>query len=801
MTQETATPTGLSSEQAAALLLEFGPNAITSHPVPLWKRLLRFFWGPIPWMIETAAVLSLMLGDLADFLIIFTMLLVNACVGFWQEFKADNAIKLLQQRLAPQANVLRDGSWQVIPADRLVPGDLIAIGLGSIIAADAILVQGDYLSVDESALTGESLPVDKKIGDVVYSGAVVKQGNMQAQVKATGMQTLFGKTASLVDAASSISHFQRAVLKIGNFLALVALLLVGLIFVVAVFRQEPMLEILQFALILTVAAIPVAMPAVLSVTMAVGASRLAELKAIVTRLSAIEEIAGMDILCADKTGTLTQNQLTPGTALTLETIPSDQVLLYATLTASVSNPDATDQALIKACPEDKRSAYSQLTLLPFDPVSKRAIATIRGPEGVFMVAKGAAQSILELIKATDEVCAQVEAQIQILAKQGMRGLAVAQALDVGLGQEVDQVHWSWMGILPIFDPPREDSASTLRKAEAMGITVKMITGDHVAIAQTIASQLALQGPIISADAVFNISGASHIAQQLEQAAGVAQVFPEHKYQIVRALQADGHVVGMTGDGVNDAPALKQADAGIAVSGATEAARAAATLILTAPGTAVITQAVLEARKIFARMTGYATFRIAETIRVLLFMTLSILVFKFYPLTPVMIVMLALLNDFPIMMIAYDNAAASAKPVRWDMRRVLSLAIALGVSGVCASLLLFWYCYRHLQLPQAEIQTIIFLKLLVAGHLTIYVTRIQDWFWRKPWPSLKLFLVCEVTQILGTLMAVYGFQVTAIGWKAALWVWAYSLTWMLVSALVASWVLAYGRPWGNHGAKA
>jgi H+-transporting ATPase len=346
--------------------------------------------------------------------------------------------------------------------------------------------------------------------------------------------------------------------------------------------------------------------------------------------------------------------------------------------------------------------------------------------------------------------------------------------------------WRLLGILPLFDPPRADAAKTLAATRKMGVDVKMVTGDHEAIARQIAAKLGFVGPMLSADKVF-AEGASEVTirQEIEHAAGVARVFPEHKFKIVQALQqGTDHIVGMTGDGVNDAPALKQADVGIAVSGATDAARAAADLVLTADGISVITHAIAEARRIFERMSSYATFRIAETIRVLLFMTLSILVFSFYPVTAIMIVLLAILNDLPIMMIAFDNAPTAERPVRWNMARVLTVATALGVSGLIASFLLFWYADRVLHIDRAVIQTLIFLKLLVAGHLTLYVTRNQLWFWSRPWPSWKLLVVLETTQVLGTLFAVYGVFVTPIGWTYALIIWAYAFAWLPISSAVA-----------------
>jgi len=775
---ETDLEQGLTTEVAQSRLTQYGANALTEEKISPLKRLLLYFWGPIPWMIEVAAGLSLVLGDWGDFAIIAAMLLVNAGVGFWQENKANNAIELLKQRLALNARVLRDGAWKTLPARELVPGDVVSLRLGNVVPADVKLVRGDYLSVDESALTGESLPVDKKIGDQTYSGAIVKLGEMTALVAATGMSTYFGRTARLVEEAGTKSHFQRAVLKIGNFLIFATLALVALIVLVALFRQTAFLETLQFALILTVAAIPVALPAVLSVTMAVGAEKLARLKAIVSRLVSIEELAGVDVLCADKTGTLTKNELTLGDALPAKDVKPAELILAAALASNKDDPDAIDAAVLAGMTStEDLDAYSLVKFTPFDPVSKRTEAILRKGDQTFHATKGAPQVILDLASPGKEVRQAVEKQVDEMAAQGYRAIAAARSDD---GE-----HWQYLGLLPIFDPPRDDSKQTISETVKMGVAVKMITGDHEAIARHIAAELGLGSKILSADDVFDSAAGNNVARRIEAASGVARVFPEHKHKIVKALQADGrHIVGMTGDGVNDAPALKQADVGIAVSGATDAARAAADLVLTAPGLSVITTAIEEARRIFERMTSYATYRIAETIRVLLFMTLSILIFDFYPVTAIMIVLLAMLNDFPIMMIAYDNAEVAPHPVRWDMARVLSVATALGVSGVVASFLLFWYAEVIMKLPRETIQTLVFLKLLVDGHLTIYVTRNPHWFWSRPFPAARLFFTSEGTQVVGTLMAVYGVLVPPIGWPLAIAVWVYALAWLPVSSAIA-----------------
>ena len=735
-------------------------------------------------MIEGAAILSAIARHWEDLIIISLMLLINACVGFWEEFKADTAISALKARLALKAKVLRDGTWRDIEASGLVPGDVVDVRLGNIVPADLKLFGEGFLTVDQSALTGESLPVERKADGVVFSGSVARTGEMTGIVTAIGMETYFGKTAKLVATAQPHSHFQQAVLRIGNFLIGMTGVLVALIIVVAVFRHEPIIDTLLFALILTVAAIPVALPAVLSVTMAAGASRLAKMKAIVSRLESIEEMAGMDILCSDKTGTLTKNELTLGEPAVFGADSADDLILVASLASKHDDGDAIDKAIFAGLKSGSAKDFTPVHFEAFDPVRKRADATVKRGNTTWKVSKGAPQAILTLVNAPEKLQSEVSARVDAYAAIGYRVIGVAR--DSGDG-------WKFLGLLSLFDPPRDDAAATIDEARNYGLEIRMVTGDHVAIAREMAKKLHLGTNILVATDVFDEQGNAKSPSVIENAEGYAQVFPQHKFAIVKELQRRGHIVGMTGDGVNDAPALKQADVGIAVGGATDAARAAADVVLTLPGLSVIIRAVEEARRIFERMTSYSIYRIAETIRVLLFMTLSILVFDYYPVTAVMIVLLAILNDFPIMMIAYDNAPVAPKPVRWDMERVLALSVTLGVAGVIASFGVFWFARDYLHLPKEMVQTVVFLKLLVAGHMTIYVTRNTGEIWARPWPNWRLVVAAESTHILGTLAAVYGWFFAPIGWTYALWIWAYSIAWALLSSYIKMGVYHLLRP--------
>jgi H+-transporting ATPase len=783
LTKLGSSPDGLTQEEAQKRLLKYGPNEIEEKKTNPFLKFLSYFWGPIPWMIEAAVILSAVAKHWPDFGIILVLLLANGVVGFWEEREAGSAIEALKAKLAVKARVKRDGKWVTPAARELVPGDVIRLRLGDIVPADARLLDGDPVEVDQSALTGESLPASRKSGEAVFSGSIIRQGEIGAIVYGTGANTYFAKTAQLVQEAHTVSHFQKAVLKIGNYLIVLAVALVAVIIAVALFRGDKILTTLQFALVLTVAAIPVAMPTVLSVTMAVGARLLAKKEAIVSRLVAIEELAGVDVLCSDKTGTLTQNKLTLGDPFCAGNISADQVILYGSLSSRADNNDTIDLAVLGGLKEkDALKDYEVVHFQPFDPVHKRTEATVRGKDGkTFKVTKGAPQVILELTANSDDVKSSVEKAVNEFAARGFRSLGVARAEGDG--------KWQFIGVLPLFDPPREDAGKTIATALSMGVKVKMVTGDALAIAQETAKKLDMGSNILDASGLGDSKHkeTKSVKESIEKADGFAQVFPEHKFHIVDILQKLGNIVGMTGDGVNDAPALKKADCGIAVSGATDAARAAAAIVLMKPGLSVIIDAIKESRRIFQRMNSYAIYRIAETLRVLFFMTLAILVFNFYPLTAVMIVMLALLNDGAILSIAYDNVHYKNQPEAWNMRMVLGISTVLGIIGVVSAFGLFYLGERVFHLDRDHIQTLMYLKLSVAGHLTIFLTRTRGPFWSIR-PARILWVAVLGTQTVATLIAVYGFFMTPLGWGWAGFVWGYALLWFLLNDRVK--LLAY-----------
>lgn len=776
---------GLSSSEASIRLEKHGENALEDKKETLWKKIFFFFWGPIPWMIEIAAILSGFLRDWPDFILIMALLFINALLGFFHELQAGNAIEALKNTLALNARALRDGKWQVLNAKLLVPGDIISVKLGNIIPGDIKLLSGEYLSVDQSALTGESLPVDKVAGDVAFSGTVVKKGEMTGVVTETGMRTFFGRTAKLVQDANVKSTLQEAILKMGRFLIISTLAIVVIILIVSLYRIEmqpnvhhTLGRLAVFLLVLVVAGIPVALPSVMSVTLAIGSHAMSKMKAIVSKLMAIEELAGMSTLCSDKTGTLTKNELTVGEIFPHKEVKEEEILLCASLASKEDESDAIDKAVMEKFEnKDILKEFSLEKFIPFDPERKRIEATVVKKDGSkLMVSKGAPQVIVGLTNLSEQEKKEVLQKIDFFAGKGFRTLGVSRSQDNGST-------WEFLGLIPLFDPPRDDTVETIHRIKDLGVSVQMVTGDHVAIAKEVSKGLDLGDNILTVTDLHNKNlSESEMAAMVESADGFAEVFPEHKFEIVKDLQQKGKIVGMTGDGVNDAPALKQANIGIAVSGATDAARAAADLVLTAPGLMVISKAIEEARCIFGRLKSYAMYRISETYRLLLFLLASMLVFESHPLSAIMIILIALLNDIPIMMIAYDHMEVVPNPIRWNMKEVMTVAVGLAVVGVVSTFGLYWIGYRVWQLSEPECHTLAFFAILCGGNLSIYLTRNRHYIFSKPLPQHTFFIATLFSQVVGTLLAVYGFgtdSLRGLGWETVIYSWIYILVWFVI----------------------
>ncbi|KAI5679524.1 hypothetical protein M9H77_00751 [Catharanthus roseus] len=796
---------GLTSEDVEVRLRIFGPNKLEEKPENKFLKFLGFMWNPLSWVMEAAAVMAIVLAngggqgpDWQDFVGIICLLLINSTISFIEENNAGNAAAALMARLAPKAKVLRDGQWQEQDAAILVPGDIISIKLGDIIPADARLLEGDPLKIDQSALTGESLPVTKKTGDEVYSGSTCKQGEIEAVVIATGVHSFFGKAAHLVDSTEVVGHFQQVLTSIGNFC--ICSIAVGMILEIIVMfpiQHRPYRTGINNLLVLLIGGIPIAMPTVLSVTLAIGSHRLSQQGAITKRMTAIEEMAGMDVLCSDKTGTLTLNRLTVDRNL-IEVfnkgMDKDTVVLLAARASRLENQDAIDAAIVNmlADPKEARANIEEVHFFPFNPVDKRTAITYIDADGNwYRASKGAPEQILNLCQEKEEIERKVHTIIDKFAERGLRSLAVAFQEVPEKSVEGPGGPWTFCGLLPLFDPPRHDSAETIRRALHLGVCVKMITGDQLAIAKETGRRLGMGTNMYPASALLGREREEHEAVQVEEliekADGFAGVFPEHKYEIVKILQEKHHICGMTGDGVNDAPALKKADIGIAVSDATDAARGASDLVLTEPGLSVIVSAVLTSRAIFQRMKNYTIYAVSITIRIVLGFTLLALIWE-YDFPPFMVLIIAILNDGTIMTISQDRVKPSPKPDSWKLNEIFATGIVIGTYLALVTVLFYWavtrtnffethFHVRSLSNNTEKVSSAIYLQVSIISQALIFVTRSQSWSYLER-PGVLLMCAFVVAQLVATLISVYahiGFaRISGIGWGWAGIIWLYSL---------------------------
>ncbi|XP_073050986.1 plasma membrane ATPase 4-like isoform X1 [Primulina eburnea] len=821
---------GLSSEEGEERLKIFGPNKLEEKKESKVLKFLGFMWNPLSWVMEAAALMAIVLAngdgkppDWQDFVGIVALLVINSTISFIEENNAGNAAAALMAGLAPKTKVLRDNRWSEQDASILVPGDIISIKLGDIIPADARLLDGDPLKVDQSALTGESLPVTKHPSDEVFSGSTCKQGEIEAVVIATGVHTFFGKAAHLVDSTNQVGHFQKVLTSIGNFC--ICSIFIGILIEIIVMypiQHRKYRDGIDNLLVLLIGGIPIAMPTVLSVTMAIGSHRLAQQGAITKRMTAIEEMAGMDVLCSDKTGTLTLNKLTVDKNLIevfVKGLDKDQVVLYAARASRTENQDAIDAAIVGmlADPKEARAGIREVHFLPFNPVDKRTALTYIDSNGNWhRASKGAPEQILELCNSKEDVRKKVHAVIEKFAERGLRSLGVARQEVPERTKESLGEPWQLLGLLPLFDPPRHDSAETIRRALNLGVNVKMITGDQLAIAKETGRRLGMgtnmypSSSLLGQDRDESVTGLP-VDELIEKADGFAGVFPEHKYEIVKRLQERKHICGMTGDGVNDAPALKKADIGIAVADATDAARGASDIVLTEPGLSVIISAVLTSRAIFQRMKNYTIYAVSITIRIVFGFMLIALIWKF-DFAPFMVLIIAILNDGTIMTISKDRVQPSPLPDSWKLKEIFATGIVLGGYLAFGTVLFFWamkdtnffsntFGIRSLRENPREMMAALYLQVSIVSQALIFVTRSRSWSFAER-PGMFLLGAFIIAQLVATIIAVYanwGFaNIKGCGWGWAGVIWLYSVV-TYVPLDILKFCIRYilsGKAWDN-----
>jgi H+-transporting ATPase len=760
---------GLTRQEAAQRLAQYGPNEVAEEKRRAWLLLLRKFWAPVPWMLELTVVLQLALGKHQEAGVIAILLVFNAVLSFVQENRANRALALLRQRLNVRARALRDGRWQLVAARELVPGDIVHVRLGDLVPADVRLGE-TTAQLDQSTLTGESLPVETKAGDLAYSGSVVRRGEATGEVTATGARTQFGRTAELVRTTTTASHLQTVIFSIVRYLVVLDLVLVAALLAYALATAMPLADVIPFALILLVASVPVALPATFTLATAFGALELSRRGVLVTQLSAIEEAAAMDVLVTDKTGTITENRITVAAVHAIAPVGEDEVLRLGALACDEATQDPIDLAILAAARARGLSAGSLLRtkFLPFDPATRRSEAIYEQDGQTRRVAKGGPRAIAALTSGAPEITGDVER----LAAQGYRVLAV------GAGE---QDALQLIGLIALEDPPREDSATLVDNLHRLGVRVIMATGDNRTTAQAIAARVGIGKQTCEPEVLRQGDVA------LDRCDVFARVYPEDKLHLVRALQEGGHIVGMTGDGVNDAPALKQAEVGVAVANATDVAKAAASLVLTDPGLPNVLGAVETSRRIYQRMLTYILNKIVKTLEIAIFLSVGVMLTGVFVITPKLIVLLLFTNDFVTMSIATDNVTFSLRPERWKIRNLMLTAAPLSALILVLSFAVFFAGRDWLHLPLPQLQTLIFITLVFTGLGTVYLVRERRHFWRSR-PS-RWLLISTVADVLGvSSLAWQGILMSPLSPSIIAGMFAVVLGYLLVLDFLKVWIL-------------
>jgi H+-transporting ATPase len=762
---------GLSSSDVEQRIRQYGKNEVVEKKENAVLKFLKKFWAPVPWMLEITAIITFFIGKDLDTYIILSLLIFNSFISFFQESRASDAVEMLRSRITVKTRVLRNGSWEQIISTELVPGDVVHVRMGDVVPADVKIERGK-VEVDQSALTGESNPVRRGEDGEIFSGSIVKKGEATGLVVATGAKTLFGHTAELVSSAKSESHLEKLILSIVKYLAVIDVILVLGLVVFSFIYNVPLIDAIPFSLVVLIASIPVALPATFTIATAYGAIDLSKKGALVTRLNAVEDAASMDSICFDKTGTLTKNELTVQEPVLFESSRED-ITRYAMLASDESSLDSIDLAIINFGKSAgvNMEGYRITDFTPFEPATKRTQAKVETPDGMITVTKGAPQVLAAMCPGikVDEVMEKARE----LSLRGYRTIAVAVN---------DGTTWKFSGLIPMHDPPRDDSKELIGKLRDMGIVPRMITGDSTPIAEEIAKEVGIGQNVSRVSDV--ISGKTKV----DDCNAFAEVFPEDKFSIVKILQKEGHITGMTGDGVNDAPALKQAEVGIAVASATDVAKASASIVLTHEGLTDIVSAVEDGRKIFQRMLTYTLNKIIKTVQVAIFLTTSFFIFRFFVTTPFDIILLLFANDFVTMSIATDNVRFSKNPEKWNVRSLVGSSFSLAMFIVVESFAILIIGMR-LGLNNNQIHTFIFDMLVFSGQFTVYMVRERGRFWNSR-PSKWLLSATVADIIFISLISWLGILVTAIPLRDILLVLALTFLSMAIIDLGKNYIFRH-----------
>lgn len=765
---------GLTNDEASKRLREFGYNEIKEKRPNYLLKFLSKFYGPIPLLLYMVIAISYLLQNTKDLYIILLLLFFNSVVSFIEEYKADASVKLLNQKLAVDARVLRSGRWETLHSKMIAPGDIIRLRAGDMVPADLKIIGHEEIEVDESIITGESLPIEKKTNDLVHEGSVVKRGEATCIVLSTGEKTFYGKSANLLQNRTAKSHLQDVILNIVKYLVIADLIVIVIMFICGQFIFHVTLdETLPFFLLVFIASIPVTLPTAFTVAMSLGTEKLSRKSILVRKLDAIDDTAMMNVICIDKTGTLTQNKIT-----IKEIVPfrfsSDEVIRYAAEASRSEDEDPIDNAVLAYAKAKKIKIGKQLRFSPFDSSTKRTEAIIKDGSGNYRVLKGATFVISKMCGLSGPLKLQFNKAVEEFSRQGYRSICIARSH----GRKGLQV----VGLIALYDEPRPDAKNLIEELKMLGIKAKILTGDTIRVARHLAQELDIKGQIVDISMIKRLK-AKALNERINHSIGFANVYPEDKYIIVKALQNERLIVGMTGDGINDAPALKQSEVGIAVSNATDIAKNASAIVLTKNGIDVIISAIKESRRIFERMATYTMAKITRVFQIVGFLGIMFIGFHgFMPITPFLLILLMLTNDIANISVSTDNVYYSSRPDVWSIKAIMFPSAVVGVMLIIQALITVPINLYLFNMTVAQFQTATFLLLNVSDKFTLFNMREKRPFWKSR-PSTALIVTSAIGIAIGILLSYYGIFIPKIGVMPIVAILLISLLFFLINDLV------------------